>query len=304
MSLVEQIRQYYFDNFEYLTPSKRFHFASRLAAWEGSVQAKQALVELKPLMVPKAGASTLKGLFEQPLGPVYADNLRRRYFEQYNLLHGANNMMFRVRHLKEIYGIDLSDDLLDIVKLNQLEELGQQLLADRLAVKWLSSFAVNCLYLLEKLDGVPLKLNPSWFLDLRNEYELKDPIQLNLLVYLFTHCIIAESNFYAQVIPASRLSIYIQMLETLDEVIGKYPGIRLDAKLEYLIASRICHKHAALEEKIYRLVEQSVSPKGYIIEKLKSPDNHELNDINTAEHRNVLYIMSTTAYWPKNARVV
>lgn len=252
-------------------------------------------------MVPSDIRRMFENLMEYPLGPVYADDSRRRFFHKYPKLHGLNMCLFQIRHLKEIYGLDLRDDFLEVVNKTQLDKSARDIQSDPSALKYLSSFAVNHIYLLKKLYGLPGDLDPEVFLNMRPEYDESDPAQLNLLVYLFTHCVIAESNFYSETLPKDRLAIYTGMMDALDGLVDN-PDVKLDAKLEYLVASRISGRISPLQGAIHGRLRQS--PDGdYIIDPRVISGGVDLNSLNVSEHRNVLYIMSCSAYRPRRIRI-
>src|SRR5438552_1813322 len=107
MSLPQEIKQYYFDNFKALPTGRQFHFASRLAAWEGSPEAIEVLRELRNYLLPSDSRTVLSEILEKPVGSIYGKSLRKIYFEKYPKLFGIHNALFRIRHLKEIYGLDI-----------------------------------------------------------------------------------------------------------------------------------------------------------------------------------------------------
>jgi len=297
MDLADNIRRYFFDNFDSLPPGRAFHFASRLAAWEGSDEAIEKLRGLKSFMLPGPPEELLAELLQSRLDEVYAASRRRKYFEEYPLLHGVNSALFRIRHLKEVYGVDLREELLKKIDYDVMVSMADRLIARPEALMNLSSFAVNYLYLLEKLYDAPAGLSPELFLKLYDSYDLQDPQQLNLLIYMFTHCIIAESNYYIEEIPTERLGSYQKMIALMHELMER-PGIKLDARLEYLVASRICHLESPLQTPTEMEMTGLLGSDGYIIDKQSQQQNSRINSLAVSEHRNVLFIMSTSAYRP------
>lgn len=298
MDLADSIRSYYFSNFDKLSKPRQFHFASRLAAWESSAEAAEKLHLLRDYMLPSSTKNMLSRLLQSPLGRIYEDNKRRPFFDKYAQLHGINLALFRLRHLKEIYGIDLRDTFWELVSRQELIKLNQGLRGDAEALRWLSSFAVNHLYLSELLFGDEFQLEPEIFLNASRGFDLDDPVQLNLNIYLFTHCIIADSNFYCRFAPAEREPVYSGMLGIMDRLVGS-DAAKLDVELEYLVANRILGRNSTLEEMIYRRLPDLLSPEGsYLIERRNSQTNRKSNSLDASEHRNVLYIMSTSRFRP------
>jgi hypothetical protein len=92
------------------------------------------------------------------------------------------------------------------------------------------------------------------------------------------------------------------MLRRLETVIRKqFDMINLDNKLEFLVCCRILNYETDLFDRIYRECEGSISPHGtYLVDTLNSSKNTTKASLDGSEHRNVLFIMSTEPYSPKN----
>lgn len=304
MDLTQRIKQCYFDNLADLPEAKRFHFASRLAAWEGSTAAKSILSDLKNFMTQPDSKAVLLDILGESPGNIYAKELRLTYFKKYPKLFGIHNALFRVRHLMEIYDIDAREDLLSIISRDELAQLYKDLTSDMEAVRILSRFAIDYIYLYEILYGVDKRLDPSVILSLKDKYDFSDIHQLHLFIYLYTHCIIADSNFYIKEVPDDRLPIYHTMLGELEAVIANRRDVKLDNKFELLVASRICGRETQLAPGIMAEAEASLSDGGtFIIDKLNHNASTGLNTFKGSEHRNVLFIMASTAYNPQSTVV-
>ncbi len=303
MSLSQQIKQYYFDQIEELPQAKQFHFASRLAAWQNDPKAVGVLNGLWRYMAP---TETPEGFVElycellnsPPRGRRNAHELRQPYFEKYPKLWGAHLALFRARHLRFVYGIESSEELFRAISRRELDDMATALLNDENALRFLSTFAVNFLYLYKQiLLGLRDYIDPRRFVTVADGYDLNDKRQLQLLIYLFTHCIIGESNFYAQGISHPNLPVYREMLKTLEAVISdNFKLINLDNKLEFSVCCRICGYDSRLSEPISREASGSLdSSRRFIVDPLNR-DKPALNSFAGSEHRNVLYIMSQSAY--------
>jgi len=303
MELADSIRQYYLENTSKLKFSNRFHLASRLASWEGDDTAIEILANLKNQILPADLSAELRAILDRPVWKVYAYPQRLPYFTKYPRLFGIHNALFRVRHLLYLYGYDAREELLKLVAQEELEKLRNDMLTDNQAVKYLSRFAVDFIYLYEILFGTESKINPEYFYEIGETYDLSDPVQLHLLVYLYTHCIIADSNFYARVVPAGNNQVYRKMLGKLEGLMDGNESIKLDNKFEFLVASRICGWPAQIADKIYFEAARSLSPQGYIIDKHNEPHHPGLNSFNGSEHRNVLFIMSTSDFKPRKIKI-
>lgn len=304
MNLSEDIKQYYFNHINELPAGKRFHFASRLAAWEETPEAKNTLGGMKGYMLPGPANEVLSGIISKSPAGVYAKVLRAVYFDKYPKLFGIHNAFFRIRHLKEIYGIDIREDFLKIVSQNELDDLYRKLINDRPALRILSRFAIDYIFLYEILFGVNKRMDPSLILSLKKDYDLKDTVAHHLFIYLYTHSIIADTNFYARNLPNDRLPLYRKMLEELEETMAGRDDLKLDNKFEFLVASRIAGRQTHLSSEINEQAQLSLSYQGkFIVDKLNESLHPKLNTFSGSEHRNVLFIMSGSPFKPHRAPI-
>ncbi|MET1033287.1 MAG: hypothetical protein ABWX94_02200, partial [Candidatus Saccharimonadales bacterium] len=177
MQLANDIRNYYFQYLDDLEQDKQFHFCTRLAAWEGDDRALTFLRQNKSQLVPLSGTSTemkhaLRNIIEHPpVARINAANLRAAYFDKYPELRGICFALFRVRHLQAIYDIDTREAFLDVMPESELMRIKQALLSDDDAVRILSTYAINFLYLLER---VILEHDTAEAIDLTHIYNLGD----------------------------------------------------------------------------------------------------------------------------------
>jgi len=309
MELAEKIYQYYFDNSRLLNDDKLFHFASRIAAWQGSPEAFELLRDSSDYIVQpsKDLNDVISELVNSPqTGKRNAHELRQPFFERYPQLYGAHVALFRVRHLEAIYGINARSALFAAISEADLIKLEQDLLSDDEAIRILSTFAINYCYLFERVvrkneQSLPIQ----HFYDIGTVYNTDDVQHLQLLIYLYTHCIIGESNFYTRRITDDKLPIYRKMLNKLEDLIVKnFDKINLDNKLEFLVCVRICNFKSNLFEPIHEECKKSISPEGmFIIDTHNQNAQDGRNDFTSSEHRNVLFIMSTTDYAPHSTFV-
>ena len=309
MDLGKKVYDFYTQNTALLSQDKRFHFGTRIAAWRGEPDAIALLNDAYDYIVsPSRNLSdVLQEIIDTPqTGERNAQELRKPYFDKYPTLYGIHMALFRARHLISVYGIDSRQALYDCISESKLRELETQLLADDEAMKVLSTFAINYCYLVERVirqdeNSLPL----DHFYDLGKTYDTNNIQQLQLLIYFYTHCVIGESNFYTRNIPADKLPVYIQMLEVLEPLIqSNFDNINLDNKLEFLVCARICNFESSLFEKIYDECERSISPDGtFVIDVHNKNIQSSRNDFVSSEHRNVLFIMSTTPYQPHSTLV-
>jgi hypothetical protein len=299
MALHDQIREYYFGQLASLPLDKQFHFASRLGAWEQHPEALQTLQRLRPHLVPDFPADgALREILQKiiatpPTTHIIAAALRAPYFKRYPTLYGAGLAMFRVRHWLAIYDIDGRDALFDAVPEEDLTKLERKLLRD--------PKAINFVYLYERImlgQDDKKAIDIKKFYKLGRKYDHKKPEELRLYIYFYTHCIIADSNFYTQPVPGFALPTYIKMLKRLEKAIrGHYDQISLDNKLEFLVCCRICDFDTTLAGRIYDECHSSLSDEGtFLIDRHNATAHPDRATFIPSEHRNVLYIMSRSPY--------
>lgn len=309
MELSKQVYRYYLDNKHLLSEDKLFHFATRMHAWRGDPETALLLDNSRSYITPSSTPlqSLIQSIVNTPqTGRRNAHELRQPFFDKYPLLYGAHLALFRVRHLEAVYGVDARQALFAAISETDLIDLRDALQRDGEALRALSTFAVNYCYLLERvIRQDDTSLDVERFYDVAQGYDTSNIVHIQLLIYLYTHCIIGESNFYTRTIPTANLPLYKVMLGELETVIAdNFERINLDNKLEFLVCARICGIDTDLSERIYAEVKQSISPEGtFIIDVHNDNAQADRNDFVRSEHRNVLFIMSTTPYEPHSTLV-
>lgn len=303
MNLSQKVRHYYLEHFEDLPFDKQFHFATRLHSWDHDPACTALLEKLRPAIVQDETA--IRGALEQfinnpPAAKINAAEAREQYFQRYPELRGLMLALFRVRHLLTIYDVDVRETLLDIYPLEKLRKLADTLRADDDALRVLSTYAINYLYLVDHIlfPGGATPPPVERFYRLADVYDTTEPEQIQLMIYFYTHCIIGEANFYDQEITGERKPMYDAMLERLDSLVqDNYDSINLDNKLEYLVCCRILGMETSLFDRIEAECEQSVSKEGvYVIDTHNRFAQSNKTSFADSEHRNVLFIMSQAAY--------
>jgi hypothetical protein len=308
--LAQKIADYYFAHLSELPAAKQFHFASRLHAWAGDVRALKVLADRRDDIVPATTTdSSLAALFSElittpadshPTMPAFG--VRKPYFDQFAPLFGLELTLLRLRHLAAVYGIDGRTALLTAMPADKLLALEQRLMADPAAYCALSTYAVNMGYLLHRLVlRDELTASPAWIYSLGDRYDTADPEQLRLLVYLYTHSIIAETTFYVRAVPSNLLPDYRRMLERLEALISANPAnFTLDTRLEFLVCARICGYDTPLLQSTHDECTRSLSPTGtFIIDTHnRFAGDSSRSTLDASEHRNVLFIMSNSPFTP------
>jgi hypothetical protein len=293
---------YYIAHFGELNEVNQFHFVSRLYLWNQDPWAKEQIDRLKPYFTcnndpEKALIEVFK--YEPGIENINALEARRPYFEKYSDLRGFNRVFFKANFLNSIYGIDIDEFIAKNFDVNAMGILAKNLLNDPKAITILSTHAVNYLYfykLFIKHDYS--QFEPSYFIDMANKYYddgLKQDLQLK--IYLYTHCIIGEANFYCRSVNANA---YLKILSELEIIIERnFKDINLDNKFEFIVCARILGQKSRLAERIYGEAERSVSSNGgFVIDVHNSNPQVSRSDINRSEHRNILLIMSSEEYKP------
>lgn len=308
MSLHDDVRAYYWQHFNELSTERQFHFTGRLAMWNHEEHALAVLSDMRSLIVPSP--LTTEALMEElsqqlnepPRVAMPAYNRRKPYFERYPHLYGWHQALFRVRHLEVLYDVPSRHVLMELVEPNQMLQLADDLWQDDDALRTLSTLAVNYLYLFQRyVTGSPEEIDVAKLYELGSAYNLDNPEEVTLLIYLYTHCIIAASDFYVTALPSKHIGIYITMLEFLESVIStRFGTINLDTKLEFLVCCKIAGFTSNLEKRIYEECEQSVSPNGtFLIDTVNDTAGHNLkHTFGDSEHRNVLFILSNSTFRP------
>ena len=136
-------------------------------------------------------------------------------------------------------------------------------------------------------------------------YDRANKQDIQLLIYLYTHCIIGESNFYTRTVDPRSMNVFTIMLQELEAVISQqFESINLDNKLEFLVCCRICDYQTQLYERIMQECVASISEEGtFLVDRLNTNGQADRSSFEKSEHRNVLFIMSGSAYKPHSTLV-
>ena len=121
---------------------------------------------------------------------------------------------------------------------------------------------------------------------------------LTSTAYFITHMIIGESQFYSKALTSETIAAYTPLFKKLETLMSKhFFSYKLDVKLEFLVCSRILGYTSFLEDMIYSEALNSFSPYGdFIIDTYNVTAAWQKKDLKTAEHRNILFILSTLPY--------
>ena len=303
-NLARTVLTYYFTHAGQLPREKQFHLANRLSTWNGDERARALLASCKAWFVPQpATAEALAAHLAEAAAHAQASThhivafeLRKPFFDRYPSLVGLEAELFHVRHLRDVYGVDAVPAFTSRHAASELHELERALLADTAALRALSTWAINFIYLYHRVllqDEQGIDVTALY--ELGDTYDTTDPEQLRLLLYLYTHCIIADSNFYARPLPAANLPVYTTMLASLETLLRpRLHETSLDTKLEFLVCCRLAKYGTALETAIYEECATSLSPAGtYLVDTHNIfAENEAKKTFEASEHRNVLFALS------------
>ena len=285
----------YKKSFLELSESKQFHLASRLSL-RGDAWATQQMEELRDWFFGGTTKVEMKSRLEQ-LGlrspdPMHlnAAALRIPIFESYPWLFGYELQLFQVLHAHTQYGSDIKN-LLDSPVYNidyQLNELTNS--PSTLAI--LSTYLVDVFYLQKRL----IAENETDVIDLQAiRNALKEPLNAGskstLSIYLLTHCIIGETLFYSRSIQPEKLAYYHEITSLLQEVANqRWDELTIDNKLEVALCLQLTGIDSALIKQAISAADAGFDKRLGFITDLSMPHK---NNLEWAEHRNVLYLMTT-----------
>lgn len=277
------VRDFYYQHFQDLTPDKQFHFATRIKNYFHS----DDFAEYFQHNMPSTNLRQL--LQDNDFSRVRHLEARRPFFEKYDHVFAIEATLFRIHHLLNEYGIDLRPEFIKLLPLDQLYALSDALLADNEAILVLSTWAVNVICLTEHLfprgHNVVHALGEKAF---KLEPEAHD-IDPALLIYLYTHIILCDSNFYTR--PISEVGLAHKMLDRCAAIIEQnFDTLFLDPRLEFLVCSDMAQVNfSSLRLRIADECRQILQHNPYLISFRRPKTYHTLDK---AEHMNVLFIMS------------
>ena len=306
--LSNSIYRFYLEHFDELSFEKQCHFASRLYLWNQDNAAKNLLAKVRQEFTASDNPSAaLRGVYDAAQTKPFnssknATHLRKPFFDSYPNLRAQVLVLFRLMFLRTLYGQDGTNSFSELCPKAKLEQTYNQLLADEKAVAILSTHAVNFLYLYTRVvlkdEG---RLSPEIFIRIGHTmYDRNQPIHLQLLIYLYTHCIIGESLFYYRHLPDTYLPIYRQMLQELEDLISaNFDKINMDNKFEYLVCAQILGQNSPLHARIQDEADKSLSDAGmFVIDRHNHNPQTANVDLDGSEHRNTLLILANRTYSP------
>lgn len=296
----------YIDNYDSFKLGTKFHMASRLFLWNQSPRAATWLSQIRLEWSKGEYKSSLESLKNKAATNSTRTRernslaLRQPYLNKYPLLDHCNPILSKMHFLNTVYSEDLSEHFFTIFDKQEVCKLSNSLLNDSSALLTLSTYAINFLYFLH-YDILKQELDIKKLLAIaRQAPPNTDPEHIQLLIYYYTHCIIGETRFYYQTIGYENLPTYKQMFIECEKLIkNNFKSIHLDNKLEFLVCANILNMSTTLRAPIHQEVALSMSAEGsYLVDTVnKFPQKHRVT-LEDSEHRNILYLLSSTPYSP------
>lgn len=277
------VREYYYQHFDELQPDKQFHFATRIKNYFHCDDFAEYFRHNMP-------STDLKVILQNnDFSQVNKLAARQPYFLKYDHIFAIDAALFRINHLLNEYQIDLRSEFVKLVPLEQLYALADALLADDGAILTLSTWAVNVICLTEILfprGQNVIRTLAEKSLKFEPQASNADPL---LAIYLYTHIILCDSNFYTR--PVTELDLAHRMLNRCAEIIEQnFSQLILDVRIEFLVCANMSGTdYPDLRQRIATECYKNLADNDYLIDRRRPKSYYTLNG---AEHTNVLFIMS------------
>lgn len=282
------VKDYYFEHFSELAPEKKFHFATRMKNYLKTDYFDEYLKENRP-------STELKSvLANNDFSRVAKYDLRKPFFEKYSGIYGVEATLFRIHHLLFEYSVDTRNEFKRLYSLQTLYNMADDLLADNEALKFLSTWAINTIYLTEEI--FPRQRDVIRCLaEFANSIDA-EALDATLFVYLCTHIIICDTGFYLKSLQESaNLELLKRLLEKCAIAINtNIEIISLDACIEFLVCCNMAGvEYNEQKNMIKRICDDFKKDSPYLINYRRDKTvGSYFHTLNGAEHINALYIMS------------
>ncbi len=303
----DKVKNYYDSNYPYLYAQK-FHYASRLHLWTDKIlypieienfRKKDSLYDLEGGFIEKRIRSSI---FEDPIyksDKVSGKKLYRRLLKsKYPFVKKYSEVLAIYFFAKVLYGLNISDLIKKYIDTNELKTLALEVLTDKEAIANASTTVVNFLYFTRNYlrdQGEEINLQSDYFfkivLDLLPG---SDEETLDKKLYLLTHTLIGESEFYSKKMTLDKnTNDILKYLE--NSIQNNFFIFTLDMKLEFLVCCKMYGYDTFLEPIILNEAETSLGTLGnYLVDRCYYKDGKVGDNLYNAEHRSVLYLMART----------
>lgn len=303
--LYKKILEEYKTGIDTLKFSDRYHFLHHLYLWNKDEWVSNKLEGIKNKIVGDK-TTVLERMGEElshsATSPVKnAAELRKKYLAKHPDVRPLNNLLLDTLYMKTVFGFDGRSLVIQATQNLDISNTLKNLLADPEAIAFLSTYAVNFIYIYDKFYAKTTSITPNSILGYADILNKNDPQELLLYFYFVTHCVIGESLFYATPIPHEHVQTYRVALQKLDEILmsDSYSLLHMDVKFETIVCARMCGLRLRSETKIYSEALQSISAKGnFIVDAHNQSAQENFADLSSSEHRNVLFLMGCTGYAP------
>jgi len=298
------IQDYYLSNLESLSTKKQYHFLNRLWLWTRNDQIRKLLDQKKSLFL---GSSKLE-INQKIKAYIDRDPIQRyktiRYkkaraqaIKSYPNLIKYSAILEMAVLSQNVYQENIVKDIASQVSLAELSTYRQSLIETPEHIAMLSTRAIN--YLFSKQNPIlypqATPFPPENYLIIANEhYDPAKQSHIELQLYLLTHLIINASDFYNRSITQD-LVTYKKALHLADQLIHQhYHQIRLDIKLEFVIACQLLDHLSPLADTILGEATRSYSNTGnFIVDTKNDQARSSQNNPATAEHLNAMLIIAS-----------
>ncbi|MBD3279964.1 hypothetical protein GF389_00380 [Candidatus Dojkabacteria bacterium] len=280
---------------------RKLHFASRLYSWCGDPFAKKQLEKIRSDFLPKKKELLQIKLEELAQVNDHKNNtngydLRKPYLERIPGLKRNSKLLYYALVADKLFDTNIIKEVTPL--LSDAEKELDYVYTNPKSLSILSTYAINPIYLYNLYFlGNQEELPIHYILRTgKTQYNPNNNTHIELLIYLFTHCIIGETLFFTRKI-TKRRQYYKEMLAYLENVITQhYENIHLDNKFEFLVCTKIMDYSTTLFERITEEATKSVTSDGYIIDQVNKHPQKNKTSFAKSEHRNVLFLMANRPF--------
>lgn len=307
------IKKNYDNNIKYLPYLYQFHYASRMFLWTKDNKYRQMLDELKNDFIGDSSEQQKKVVqttyYDFHFTPRLDRQIRNGDIGLYEKVVHYNDILRRYLFGKTIYNVELGKYIEELISKKDLNFIYTELIKNPEAILSISTDAINYIFYIKfyfesyYYDSISVDLESLFSLV---QYYIKENSSLTRekitqLMYILTHCIIGQSEFYNKPITNKKnFGNFILLLENTIE--DYFFDLGLDIKLEFLMCCKLLNHKTHIKNLILNQAHQSISYHGnYLEDKIRSSHTKSLADRMTlSEHSSVLYIMATTPYCNEN----
>lgn len=306
----DDIKNYYFINFEKLNNEQQIHFSWSLYSWNQDKAAHKKLLLLKPYL---AGDGNLESVWRRledesgsnAHGKGKMAKIHLEYFSRHPSLLAKTWQLLYLLRLQTIYGIDARSELLQLHSFASFEQTLANLEQDPEAIAMLSAAAINYIYLFHHLFlGDTDVIDPYRLLNIcKPYYDTNNGMHLKIQSYLYTHLVIGESLFFNRSIPESNTHKYQMVMMEAEDFLSKYYFEHgLDNKYEFLACSHFVGNTPTIQTVIMsEAVNSFYDSTLYTFDRLNTNPNMHKPTIANMAHSMTFYILSNSKRSPKGS---